>query len=69
MHDTRFVPTLPDLITPDEYDDYPDGRLVRFQIEVNADGVAVLGDAFRPELLERLLHQLDAGAVEQMLCG
>jgi hypothetical protein len=36
---------------------------------VTDDGVAVLGDAFRPATLEALLTALGGGPVEQMLCG
>jgi hypothetical protein len=65
-----YVPDLPDLIEADEYADHPEGRLVRLRVTVTADGVAVLGDAFRPELLERLLRAVGGDAtIEQMLCG
>lgn len=64
-----FVPELEDLISSTEYPDHPDGRLVRLRIKVTDDGVQVLGDAFRPEVLERLLAALGPEAIEQMLCG
>jgi hypothetical protein len=64
-----FVPELPDLITPDEYDAHPEGRLVRLQITVTEDGVQVLGDAFRPAAVEALLAALGGGPIEEMLCG
>jgi FtsH ternary system-associated peptide len=64
-----FVPELPDLITPDEYDAHPDGRLVRLQIVVTEDGVQILGDAFRPAAVEALLAALGDGPIEEMLCG
>jgi hypothetical protein len=67
--DFVFVPHLPDLITPEEYDAHPDGRLVRLEIRVTEDGVQILGDAFRPATLERLFTALGAGAIEEMLCG
>jgi hypothetical protein len=69
MADARYVPDLPDLIEADEYDQHPDGRLVRLRLTATADGVTVLGDAFRPEVLERLLSELGGGDIEQMLCG
>jgi len=69
MTSFRFVESLPDLIQPDEYDAHPDGRLVRIHISVTDDGVEILGDAFRPEVLEEILGRLDAGEIEQMLCG
>jgi hypothetical protein len=65
----RFVPDLPDLITPDEYDAHPDGRLVRLEISVTEDGVRILGDAFRPSVLEEMFTALGMGPIEEMLCG
>lgn len=69
MSDFRFVEDLPDLIQPDEYAEHPDGRLVRFRISVTEDGVEILGDAFRPEVLEGILNGLGPEEIEQMLCG
>lgn len=69
MSGYRFVENLPDLIQPEEYADHPDGRLVRFRISVTDDCVEVLGDAFRPEVLEEILRRLGPGEIEQMLCG
>jgi hypothetical protein len=69
MTEYRFVEDLPDLIQPEEYAEHPDGRLVRFRIETTADGVRIIGDALRPELLEKILDSLDPAIVEQMLCG
>ncbi|MFF5498705.1 radical SAM-modified peptide, FtsH ternary system-associated [Streptomyces aquilus] len=65
----RFVEDLPDLIEASEYDDHPDGRLVRLRISWDEQGVEVLGDAFRPDMLEALLEKMGPDAVEQMLCG
>ncbi|NUP51867.1 MAG: hypothetical protein HOW97_31795 [Catenulispora sp.] len=64
-----MVPELPDLIFPEEYEDHPDGRLVRMRITVRPDGVELLGDAFRPQFLESLLAELGPDEIEQMLCG
>ncbi|CAL9282817.1 radical SAM-modified peptide, FtsH ternary system-associated [Streptomyces sp. R02] len=69
MADYRMVEHIPDLIQPEEYDHHPEGRLVRLSIRVDDEGVQVLGDAFRPELLEKLLETLGPDAIEQMLCG
>jgi FtsH ternary system-associated peptide len=69
VSDYRFVADLPDLIQPEEYADHPDGRLVRLRISVTEDGVEILGDAFRPEVLEEILRRLGPGEIEQMLCG
>lgn len=67
--DHEFVAALPDLIDAAEYESYPDGRLMRFQLRVTDDGVQVLGDAFRPAVLESILRGIDDGPIEQMLCG
>ena len=65
----RFVEDLPDLIQPEDYADHPDGRLVRLRITVTENGVEILGDAFRPEMLEQILRRLGPEEIEQMLCG
>lgn len=67
--DAVFVESLPDLIEPEEYAGHPDGRLVRLRVSVTETGVEILGDAFRPDVLEALLAALGAGPAEQMLCG
>jgi hypothetical protein len=64
-----FVESLPDLIDASEYADHPEGRLVRIRIAVTGSGVEILGDAFRPAVLEALLAEMGGGAMEQMLCG
>jgi len=69
MADYRFVEDLPDLIQPEEYSSYPDGRLIRIRISVTERGVEILGDAFRPERIEEILGALGAGEIDQMLCG
>ncbi len=69
MSEYRFVEDLPDLIQPEEYPDHPEGRLVRLRISVTTDGVEILGDAFRPEVLEKILAGLGPEEIEQMLCG
>lgn len=69
MTEYRFVENLPDLIQPEEYEEHPDGRLLRFRISVTGDGVEVLGDAFRPEVLEAILRGLGPDEIDQMLCG
>ncbi|MGW4064337.1 radical SAM-modified peptide, FtsH ternary system-associated [Amycolatopsis sp. NPDC004747] len=69
MNDFRFVEHLPDLIQPEDYSNHPDGRLVRLRVSVSADGVEILGDAFRPEVLEEILSGLGPDDIQQMLCG
>jgi hypothetical protein len=68
-HEYRFVESLPDLIDAGEYDQHPDGGLVRLRLRVTENGVEVLGDAFRPAVLEALLKAVGGGPTEQMLCG
>ena len=65
----RMVQHIPDLIQPEEYDRHPQGGLVRISISADGTGVQLLGDAFRPQLLERLLESLGPDDIEQMLCG
>ena len=65
----RFVPHLPDLIAPEDYSDDLDGHRLRFRIRVTAEGIEVLGDAMRPQLLEDILETLGPDVIEQMLCG
>jgi hypothetical protein len=70
MSQPNYVPDLPDLIEAGEYPDFPDGNLIRLRIALTPDGVSVLGDAFRPDMLERLLKEIgNDGAIDQMLCG
>jgi hypothetical protein len=72
--DHVFTESLPDLIGAHEYNNYPDGALVRIRISVSANGVEILGDGIRPELVEQVLAAITSGArgtvlMEQMLCG
>jgi FtsH ternary system-associated peptide len=69
MTEYRVVRQLPDLISPEEYDEHPHGGLVRIRIAVRDGAVEVLGDAIRPELLETLLESLGNEVIEQMMCG
>jgi hypothetical protein len=69
MAEYRFVPELPDLIHPEDYATDPDGRRVRVRIRITEDRVEILGDAMRPQVLERLLEVLGAQVIDQMLCG
>ncbi|MBO3747491.1 hypothetical protein J5X84_15545 [Streptosporangiaceae bacterium NEAU-GS5] len=69
MAQNEYVEDLPDLIDAGEYGVHPEGQLVRLCISVTPDGVEVLGDAFRPDVLDALLGNLGGGPVEQMLCG
>ena len=65
----RYVEHLEDLIQPEEYAEHPEGRLVRLRISVSPEGVRIDGDAFRPEMLEKLLAALGPETIGQMLCG
>jgi hypothetical protein len=72
--DHAFTDSLPDLIGAHEYHQYPEGTLVRIRISVSENGVEILGDGIRPELVEQVLTAVTSGAggrvlMEQMLCG
>ena len=65
----EFVDHLPDLIEPGEYAGDPQGRRVKIRLRVTDRGVEILGDAVRPDEIERILLDLDPETIEQMLCG
>ncbi|OAD18752.1 hypothetical protein THIOM_005646 [Candidatus Thiomargarita nelsonii] len=69
MTNYRFKQDLPDLIHPKDYSSDPQGRRLRFQIRTTSEGIEILGDAMRPITLEKLLEELGAETIEQMLCG
>jgi hypothetical protein len=69
MSHYRFTQQLPDLIHPEDYSNDPQGRRIRFQIKTTPQGIEILGDAMRPATLEKLLEELGAQEIEQMLCG
>lgn len=66
---TRFVSHLPDLITEEDYLDSPDQKKLRIRINVNEEGVDVLGDSMYAYLVEELMDQLGADEIERILCG
>jgi hypothetical protein len=53
MASARYVPHLPDLIDASEYDQHPDGWLVRLRLSATAEGITILGDAFGPRHWKR----------------
>ena len=65
----RYVAELPDLIDAADCAADPGGRLVRLRLSVTDEGVEILGDALRPEDLDRLLLALDPATLDQTLCG
>jgi hypothetical protein len=68
----RFVPHLPDLMEREDYTNdghAPGERIVKFRINVTAEGVTILSDSQHPLTLEELLAQLGVREIEQMLCG
>ena len=65
----QFADHLPDLIEPEEYADDADGRRVKVRLRISERGIEILGDAVRPDELERILLALDPEVIEQMLCG
>jgi len=66
---TRFVSHLPDLITEEDYLDSPEQKKLRIRINVNEEGVDVLGDSMYAYLVEQLMDQLGADEIERILCG
>jgi hypothetical protein len=64
-----FVEALPDLIDAAEYEDHPDGDLVRVRVTVTESGIEILGDGMRPAAVEAVLAALGLPEMEQMLCG
>ncbi len=65
----RFVDHIPDLIHPEDYATDPQGRQIRLRILITPDGIEIVGDAVRSEWLERLLCELGAMEIDEMLCG
>ncbi len=63
------VQQLPNLIHPEDYSSDPGGRRLRFRIRASAEGVEILGDSARPVALDKLLEDLGAEEIEQILCG
>jgi hypothetical protein len=70
VNKTVFVAELPDLISPDSYAGDPSGRQVKLRIRMTTDGIEILGDAVRPQEIEKILREvLGIQQIEQMLCG
>jgi hypothetical protein len=69
MPATRFVATLPDLVSPEEYANDPQGRRVRVRITATAGGVEIVGDGPRPVEVDRMLAALGAPVIDKLLCG
>ncbi|GAB4562748.1 MAG: hypothetical protein Tsb0020_11290 [Haliangiales bacterium] len=65
----HFTEYIPDLIEPEEYREDVEGRRVKLRLRITERGLEIVGDAVRPEELERLLLELDPEVIEQMLCG
>jgi FtsH ternary system-associated peptide len=66
---TRFIDHLPDLITEADYLESPDQQKIRVCINLNDEGVEILGDSMYARLVEDMLTQLGAEEIERMLCG
>ncbi|WP_369232448.1 radical SAM-modified peptide, FtsH ternary system-associated [Streptomyces sp. R21] len=69
MTEHVFVEALPDLIDAGEYEDHPDGDLVRVRVTVTESGIEILGDGMRPAAVEAVLAALGLPEMDQMLCG
>ncbi len=66
---TRFVSHLPDLMTQEDYLSSSDDKKIRVRININDQGVDVLGDSMYAHLVEELMAGLGADEIERMLCG
>lgn len=66
---TSFVSHLPDLITEEDYLSSPEQKKIRVRINLNDEGVDILGDSMYAHLVEELMAQLGADEIERMLCG
>lgn len=65
----RYVPHLPDLMTPADYVEAPEVRKIRLEIRMTDAGIEILGDSPYPVSLDELLEKLGPETVEKMLCG
>jgi hypothetical protein len=63
------VSHLPDLITEEDYLDFPERKKIRLRIETTEQGIEIIGDSMYAHLVEELLIQLGADEIERMLCG
>lgn len=66
---TRFIDHLPDLITEADYQEDPNLQKIRVCINLNDEGVEILGDSMYARLVEDMFAQLGTEEIERMLCG
>lgn len=64
-----FVSQLPDLVTPEDYQESHHRKIVRFRLTVTDAGLEIIGDSLYPHLLEELLKELGPEVIEMVLCG
>lgn len=65
----QYVNHLPDLISWEDYNGMGERKVVRFQLIVTEEGLAIVGDSPYAALVEKLLAELGAETIEMMLCG
>lgn len=65
----KYVAHLPDLITPEDYQETDGRKKIRVQLAVTDQGLEILGDSMYAPLLEKMLAQIGAKEIERMLCG
>ncbi len=65
----KIVASLPDLITPKDYQKCAEQKTIRLRISVGENGVEILGDSLYVEPLEKLLAAGGARLMERSLCG
>lgn len=65
----RHVDDIPDLMTWEDHQQAPERKRIRFRLTATATGIEIVGDSPFPELLERVLMELDPEDLESTLCG
>lgn len=65
----KIVAELPDLMTPEDYQNCSREKKIRVRISIDDNGVAILGDSLYVEPLENLLAASGATILERSLCG
>ncbi|MCP4362297.1 MAG: hypothetical protein GY796_30185 [Chloroflexi bacterium] len=68
-HEIHYVDHLPDLMTWDDYEVSHRKKVIKIQLKVTDQGLEILGDSPYPDLLEKLLAEIDPKTIEMMLCG
>jgi len=65
----KYVNTLPDLMTQDDYADTMSQQKVRVRICVSEKGVEIIGDSQIQHLVDDMFEAEGAKVIEKILCG